>query len=192
MRARVVSGSVACAGSALALLAFAGPARAACASPEQVAALTGAHDFVQTRTLKGVARPLVSSGTVAPEAGGVVWTVTSPVKIVTHVGASGITQSIEDGPAQPVGPASGNNPFISETGLVDLLRGDLSKLETRYEVKRGARTGPEGWRLQLKPKAAALAPYISGIAVEGCQRVESIAVTQANGDAIRIDLKDRP
>lgn len=188
MRGFVVSGLV----SVLAMIAAIAPAHAACAAPEQLAALTGAHDFVQTRTLKGVSRPLVSSGTVTPEADGVLWTVTSPVKIVTHVTPTGITQSIEDEPAQPVGPASGNNPFISETGLIDLLKGDLSKLDTRYEVKRSVRARPEGWRLQLKPKGAALAPYISGIAVEGCQRVESIAVSQANGDMIRIDLKDRP
>jgi hypothetical protein len=118
--------------------------------------------------------------------------VTQPVKIVTHVAPASITQSIEDGPPTPVGPAAGNNPFITETGLIDLLKGDLSKLDARYEVKRSARAKPEGWKLQLKPKGAALAPYISGIAVEGCQRVESIAVLQANGDMIRIDLKDRP
>jgi hypothetical protein len=187
MRCFVVSGLV----SALAMVAVA-PANAACAAPERIAALTGAHDFVQTRTLKGVARPLVSSGTVTPEKDGVLWTVTSPIKIVTHVSPAGITQSIEDAPPTPVGPAAGNNPFITETGLIDLLKGDLSKLDTRYEVKRSARARPEGWKLQLKPKGAALAPYISNIAVEGCQRVESIAVSQANGDMIRIDLKDRP
>jgi hypothetical protein len=188
MRGVVVSGLAA----GFALLALAAPANAACVAPEKLAALTGAHDFVQTRTLKGVARPLVSSGTVTPEADGVLWAVTSPVKIVTHVTPTGITQSIEDAPETPVGPSSGGNPFITETGLIELLKGDLSKLDTRYEVKREARAKPEGWKLQLKPKGSALAPYISSIAVEGCQRVESIAVSQANGDMIRIDLKDKP
>ncbi len=192
MRGGLVSGVMSGWVSAVAMLALVAPASAVCIAPEQIAALTGAHDFIQTRMLKGVARPLVSSGTVAPEPDGVLWTMTQPVRIVTRVTASGITQSIEDAPAQSVGPAAGNNPFISETGLIDLLRGDLSKLDARYEVKRSARAKPEGWRLQLKPKGAALAPYIAGIAVEGCQRIESIAVTQANGDMIRIELKDRP
>ena len=176
----------------VAMLALTTPASAACAPPEQIAALIGAHDFVQTRTLKGVSRPLVSSGTLTPEADGVLWTVTQPVKIVTRVTSSGITQSIEDEPAQPLGPAGGNSPFISETGLIDLLKGDLANLATRYEVKRSLRAKPEGWRLELKPKGASLAPYVSSIGVEGCQRIETIAVLQVNGDMIRIDLKDRP
>ncbi|MBI1359090.1 MAG: outer membrane lipoprotein carrier protein LolA [Alphaproteobacteria bacterium] len=171
-------------------LALALPASAACVAPEQLAALTGSHDFVQTRTLKGVSRPLVSSGQVTPQSDGVLWTVTHPIEIVTHVTPTGITQSIEGGPEQPVGPSGSNNPFISETGLIELLKGDLSKLDQRYDVTRGVRARPEGWTLQLKPKGAALAPYISGIAVEGCKRVESITVEQANGDTIRIDLKD--
>ncbi len=171
-------------------LALASPVSAACVAPEQLAALSGPHDFVQTRTLKGVARPLVSSGQVTPQSDGVLWTVTRPIKIVTRVTPAGITQSIEDGPEQSVGASGASNPFISETGLIDLLKGDLSKLDQRYDVTRGARAKAEGWLLELTPKAAALAPYISGIAIEGCKRVELITVEQANGDAIRIDLKD--
>jgi hypothetical protein len=101
-----------------------------------------------------------------------------------------VTQSIDGGPDEPVGPAGGANPFLSETGLLDLLRGNLSGLETRYTVTRQARSSPQGWRINLAPKSKTLAPYISGIVVEGCNAVESIAVSQANGDAIRVVMTD--
>jgi hypothetical protein len=167
-------------------------AAAACVKPESLAKLSGEQGFTQTRTLKGVKRPLTTNGTLKPEADGVVWTVTDPIQIVTRITSKGVTQAIEGGKEEPVGPAGGANPFFTETGLVDLLRGDLSRLETRYAVQRSTRTKPQGWKLSLTPKAEAVKGYIATIAVEGCQRVESIAVKQANGDMIRVDLKAGP
>ena len=170
-------------------IALAAPAMAECAKPEALAMVRGEHAFTQTRTLKGVARPLVSSGVLEAQADGVVWKVTSPIQIVTRIGPKGVTQSIEGGPEESVGAAGANNPFFSETGLIDLLRGDLSKLETRYQIAQSARKTPEGWKLALTPKSASVTSYISSIAIEGCTRVESVAVSQANGDMMRIDLK---
>ena len=171
------------------ILALAAPAMAECAKPEELAMLRGEHAFTQTRTLKGVARPLVSSGTLETQADGVVWKVVRPIEIVTRIGPKGVTQSIDSGLEEPVGAAGASNPFFSETGLIDLLRGDLSKLDMRYQISRGTRAKPEGWKLALTPKSASVASYISSIAIEGCTRVESVAVAQANGDMMRIDLK---
>jgi hypothetical protein len=171
------------------MLTLATPAAAECAKPEELAMVRGEHAFTQTRTLKGVARPLISSGTLEAQADGVVWKVTKPIEIVTRIGPKGVTQSIDGGPEEAVGAAGANNPFFSETGLIDLLRGDLSKLDQRYQVARGTRAKPEGWKLALTPKSASVTPYISNIAIEGCTRVESVAVAQANGDMMRIELK---
>jgi hypothetical protein len=44
----------------------------------------------------------------------------------------------------------------------------------------------------VAPALAALAPFIASVAVEGCKRAEAVAVSQANGDVIGIDLKDTP
>jgi hypothetical protein len=178
-------------GAALAAFVAGAPAMAQCLAPEAVAKLEGVHPFVQTRTLTGVARPLVSSGEVEAKGDAVIWRVTKPVEIVTTIGPTGVTQAIDGGPAESVS-GGGNNPFFSETGLLDLLKGDLSGVEARYGVTRGVRKAPAGWTLDLKPKSEALAPYIASISVAGCMRVEAVAVTQANGDVIRVDLKDAP
>lgn len=172
-------------------LGLAGEASAACSQPEQLAVLKGEQAFVQTRTLKGMSKPLVSQGVVKPAGDGVLWTVEKPVKIVTRINPNGVTQSIEDGPEAPAGPAAGANPFIADTGLLDLLKGDLSKLPAHYDVRRSVRVKPEGFRLEMTPKASSLSPYITGISIEGCQRIEAITVAQANGDTLRIDFKDK-
>jgi hypothetical protein len=170
--------------------AIALPAAAECAAPESLAHLSGAQPFVQTRTLKGVARPLRSEGQVEIAGQTAVWRVTSPVAIVTRISPTGITQSVDGGPEERLGAASTSNPFLTETGLLDLLKGDLSQMDARYDVQRGHRNRPEGWTLSLRPKSAQLSPYISTIRIEGCRRVESIAVDQANGDSIRIELTE--
>ncbi len=170
-------------------LAVAAPALADCAAPEAVARLESAQAFVQTRVLAGVPRPIVSRGVVRMDGDTVVWSVTDPFDIITRVGPSGVTQAIEGGHAEPVGAAGESNPFFRDTGLVDLVRGQLTDLEARYIVKRTKRTGAEGWRLELAPRASSISGYISRIDIEGCKAVDAIAVRQASGDVIEIQLK---
>ncbi len=171
---------------------LAASAHAECAKPEAAAAIQGKQPFVQTRTLTGLSRPLVSEGEVEATADAVIWRVNKPVSVVTRVAATGITQSVDGGAETPVGPSGANNPFLTETGLGDLLRGDLSKMDQRYSVARTKRAKPQGWVLTMTPKSKSLSPYISSIRAEGCLRVEAISVAQPNGDAIRIELKDKP
>jgi len=174
--------------SILIALALAAPAVAECAKPEALAKLAGKQPFVQTRTLKGMSRPLKSAGEVEVTKDSAVWRVLTPMAITTRISPAGVTQSVDGGPEQPVGPAAGSNPFLTETGLLELLKGDLSKMDARYDVKRETRAKPEGWKLNLKPKSAQLSPYVSAVRIEGCKRIEAIAVDQANGDSIRIEL----
>jgi hypothetical protein len=176
----------------LVALALAAPAMAECAKPEALARFAGKQPFVQTRTLKGMSRPLKSTGEVEVTKDSAIWRVLTPMAITTRISPAGITQSVDGGPEQPMGPSAGANPFLNETGLLDLLKGDLSRMDARYEVAREARAKPEGWKLNLKPKSAQLSPYVSAVRVEGCKRVEAIAVDQANGDSIRIELTGAP
>jgi hypothetical protein len=172
----------------IALAVSAPAAMAECARPEALAHLSGKQPFVQTRTLKGMTRPLKSTGEVEATTDSMIWRVLTPMKIVTRISPAGITQSVDGGPEEKLGPAGSSNPFLTETGLLDLLKGDLSKIDTRYDVTREARAKPEGWKMSLQPKSAQLSPYVSAVRIEGCKRVEAIAVDQANGDSIRIEL----
>lgn len=167
-------------------------AQSQCVKPEALGPLATKRAFVQTRRLKDIAKPLVSRGMAEPIADGVLWRVTEPVEIVTRITPKGVFQSVEGGPEETVASAASNDPFLADTGLVQLLRGDLQQVESRYESRRSARAGKTGWRMDLTPKSEALRKFISSVTVEGCATLDHVGLTQANGDRIEIDFANAP
>lgn len=186
-----MGGAARLAGKARALLAafvvvFAGSvAQAQCVDPLSIPVEYGELSFTQTRHLSGVRTPLVSRGraVIAPER--VEWNVVSPVNVRTTITDAGITQSVENGPAQRVGPQG--DAFLSSAGLFNLLAGDFSALSAHYNVTRGP-VAASGWTMRLTPKAAQLSQFVSAIEVNGCERVQGVEVRQANGDRMVIAL----
>lgn len=166
-------------------LSFAGLANAQCADPLRMPVEYGAVGFTQTRHLGGVRAPLISRGRAEVSAAGIDWWVTEPVNVRTTIRASGMTQSVEGGAAQPIGPQGGG--FLSSVGLASLLAGDIAALRTHYDVASAPAGGP-GWRLRLTPKVANVAQVISYIEVSGCARISDVEVRQANGDWMQIVL----
>lgn len=172
--------------AALVLIALAGEARAQCADPLALPVEYGALSFTQTRHLSGVRAPLISRGQalIAPDR--VEWNVAQPLNIRTIISASGITQSVENGPAQRVGQQG--DAFLSSAGLFNLLAGDFAALARHYEVAPN-RAGANGaWTVRLTPKAEAFAQIVSYIEVGGCERVSDVEIRQANGDRMEIAL----
>lgn len=166
---------------------MAAPAVAECAKPEAVAAPKGEQAFTQTRILKGLKRPIVSTGSVLVQGETVVWTVKEPIEIITRITKTGVTQSVDGGAPEPLGP-EGSDAVLVQSGLMDLLKGQLSALDTRYSVKRAARTKGDGWKLDMTPKAEQLKGWIAGLEVEGCTRIETVSIRQANGDVMNVAL----
>ena len=161
------------------------PQASACTDPFDVAVAHGDLDFVQTRRLSGVRVPLVSRGRVTINAQSVDWRVTEPVEVLTHIGADGITQSVDGGAPEPVGAQGAS--FVTTTGLIDLLNGNFEALRANYDIAQS--TGANGgWSMRLTPLADSLAQYVASIDVRGCERVDSVEVHQANGDSMSITL----
>jgi len=167
--------------------ALAAPAMAECAKPEAIAAPKGEQAFTQTRILKGLKRPIVSTGVVLVDGETVLWTVKEPIEIVTRITKTGVTQAVDGGAPEPLGP-EGSDAVLVQSGLMDLLKGQLSALDTRYSVKRVAREKGEGWRLDMTPKGEQLKGWIAGLDVEGCNRIETVSIRQANGDVMNVAL----
>ncbi len=168
--------------------AMATPAFAECAKPEAVAAPKGEQAFTQTRILKGLKRPIVSTGVVRVDGETVLWTVKEPIEIVTRITKAGVTQAVDGGAPEPLGP-EGSDAVLVQSGLMDLLKGQLAALDTRYSVKRVARPKGEGWKLDMTPKGDQLKGWISGLEVEGCNRIETVSIRQANGDIMNVALQ---
>ncbi|HVZ99886.1 MAG TPA: outer membrane lipoprotein carrier protein LolA [Caulobacterales bacterium] len=173
---------------ALIALGLASAGHAACVDPLAMPVQYGSAEFTQTRHLSGVRAPLVSRGRATIAAQRVEWRVTDPLDIVTTITPAGITQAVENGPPQRVGPQGGGDAFLSSAGLLDLLSGNVAALSTHYDVAREPAGANGAWRVRLTPKDAALAQYLARLEIGGCSRVEHVEVRQANGDWMEIAL----
>ncbi len=157
-----------------------------CSEPLSVAQETSTRTFTQERSLVGIEQSLVSSGRVEVSEDVIRWIVSDPIEISTVISSGGMTQSIEGGPAQPIGAAGASNPLLSESGLIKLLKGDLTNVEASYDVNELANEG--GWGVSLVPKADEMAQHVSGIEVYGCTKIDIIKVNQSNGDTIKVSF----
>lgn len=156
-----------------------------CPAPNALSPVTEEQAFTQTRILEGVARPLVSNGhvLVTPEA--VEWTVIDPIDVKTRMTEAGIFQSVMGGPEEPVQAGGSANPIVSDSGLMALLRGDFSAVDTYYNTQKS--TFAEGdWQVLLAPKSDAMSTYVTDITITGCQTIETIHLRQTNGDEMHV------
>lgn len=131
--------------------------------------------------------PLISTGIAEVTPGRVDWRVIKPVDVRLTITPGRITQSVQGGKAQTVGPASAD-PFLRSSGLFEILTGDYGALR-RYYLISGGQTAPGApWKLALKPKDASLGRFLSTIEISGCNRAEAVNISQANGDSIAIEM----
>ncbi|MFN3856750.1 MAG: outer membrane lipoprotein carrier protein LolA [Caulobacter sp.] len=162
-------------------------ARAKCADPYALRAETGRFDFIQTRRMASMKTPLVSRGVAEVKPGRVDWRVVDPVDVLLTITPGRITQSVQGGKAQAVGPASAD-PFLRSSGLFEMLTGDFNALRRYYTVAGGPRAPGAPWKLTLKPKDANLGRFLSTIEISGCNRAEGVLIRQGNGDTIAIEM----
>lgn len=169
------------------IAAVAGPSFAACADPFKLKAETGSFDFKQTRRLASMKTPLISTGVAAAKPGRIDWRVVKPVDVRLTITPGKITQSVQGGPAQAVGPASAD-PFLRSSGLFEILSGNYDALKRYYTISGGAAAPGGAWKLSLKPKDANLGRFLTTIEIAGCARAEAVTIRQANGDTIAIEM----
>ncbi|MAP94803.1 MAG: hypothetical protein CMK07_07620 [Ponticaulis sp.] len=164
-------------------------AETSCPSPETMKPLAGEQTFTQTRTLSGLDRPLVSTGTVTISDDEVIWLVTDPVDIATRITESGIYQSVAGGDETPLHAGGGGNPFLTETGLLSIMRGDLEGAEDHYD-RASSDMSESGWDLVFIPKSEALSSHLKTITLNGCTALELITIHQSNGDVVSVAFGD--
>ena len=161
-------------------------AHATCADPFSLRPPAGSVAFTQTRHLNGVANPLVSRGQARVQNQIINWHVTTPVDILTTIGPNGVTQSVEGGPAQNVGPEGAG--FLSGSGLGAVFSGDFNAARAQYDIVNTP--GANGWTLRLTPRSEQMRRAIAGIDIGGCSAIDSVSVRQASGD--RTDIRFAP
>jgi hypothetical protein len=145
-------------------------------------------EFVQTRHMQDVARPIIARGRmlVAGRAG-VIWEIERPLKstivlledTTIQIAADGrrtVRRSQDDATAARVGRI-----------LTALLTGDAKALEQWFDV--GVRmAGEERWTISLAPRPGPMAAFLKSMQVSGNEFVEAVGIEETSGDATQIQF----
>lgn len=140
-------------------------------------------EFEQRKTIKSFRNPLVSRGSflVARERG-VIWQTREPFASSLIVTRDRLLTRQADGKVTSQLSAK-DEPGLRAINemLFALVAADLQALAQRFRID-GELLGPERWRLVLVPRDAALAQWVTRIALEGDRFVRVVQLHEAQGD----------
>lgn len=147
--------------SGLLLLVTTGPLYAATNQP---AVDRVDSSFVQTRSLPGFSKPLVSRGILRfDRQHGFLWEITAPYHYTFHMNGDSATETLPDGTVRHLNPDQ--TPWLAavEHIFVSALAGDTTDLQRYFTVK--ITPHGKGRHVQLTPKPGAIAQAIVSIQV---------------------------
>lgn len=138
-------------------------------------------DFVQTRKMLALKRPLISRGRmVFSRKEGVFWLIDEPIRMSYWLGDLKIIEISSDGQRREQDTKS--NPALTQISRVmrSMLGAQSEVLKENFEVQ--ARGGAAQWELELIPKQAQLAQYVRSIKVTGGRFIEAMTLEEMSGD----------
>lgn len=146
-------------------------------------------DFVQSREIAGLSRPLVSSGRFLISELGLFWGQSEPFESTLIAREDSLTQQIGD--RAPVTITLEDQPIAVSIGRVflGLFQGNRDRLSEHFDVafeQREAR-----WRLELDPITFPLTESVERIVVEGNRHLERIRIDGIAEDVMTIDLSNQ-
>jgi hypothetical protein len=181
---------------ALALACLSAPAHAQ-ASPEALAGVRArleAHpevrmEFVQTRTIVGLAKPIVTRGRLFLwHKQGVLWQVEQPYRVSYAVGQDVITEIAADGTRTVRTERDAPAAARISRAVRAAVGGDASALNGWFETE--ARLDGARWQLTLTPRQTQLARQIKTIRLGGGEFLEDVRIDAVNGDETRIEFRN--
>lgn len=141
--------------------------------------------FDQTKQLNGMKKPLLSNGRFCVINGkGVLWRTLQPFPNTLRLTRDEIVQFQGERLATRLDATQEPTVRMINSVLFSLLSGDLSKLQTLFEVE--GNVDKNAWRVALKAREPALAKAIGDIALEGGAYVRNISISEASGDKTSI------
>lgn len=141
------------------------------------------YQFMQSKTVAALSRPLLSSGVLALSANqALVWQTLKPLKSTLVINSEGLQQFDR------------NDVLVSEFDLpaaqalaqvlLGVLSGDTQTLEAAFTQTLSC--DGDAWQLQLVPADAELAQVITGITLSGTATAEKLTFNEARGDHTEI------
>lgn len=145
-------------------------------------------EFSQQRHIGILSLPLQSNGIFSYQRGkGMVWETLAPVQNRVEITPEKGILMANAGQAEQAVIAP---PVLAQIFL-NLFAGDFSQLETLFTIAALPQepTAAHQWGLVLTPKDTHLGEQISSIQVQGSMAVDSITLSETNGDSTAISLK---
>ena len=146
-------------------------------------------EFVQTKQMAAMKRPLVTSGTIVFSRGdGVLWRIEQPYRVSYVLGENRIVEIGADGARRERGMREVAG--LAQIGRVfrALLGADAAALRDYFEVE--VRGDPGKWEIDLKPRDAQLAQFLTGLRLSGGRFVDGIRIGEAGGDSTEIRFRN--
>ncbi len=145
-------------------------------------------EFIQTKYLSVLTRPLLSSGRfIFSEQRGVLWNQKSPFIQTLVISKGGIAEYLEDGTLQSA-PTAGQGAVTGfSTMFLSLFSGDVTELKEQFELFFVGTD--ESWQIGAKPRSEDVARFVDRIAVNGGSTPERVVVWERNGDRSEIEFK---
>ncbi|MEP7073194.1 MAG: outer membrane lipoprotein carrier protein LolA [Nitrosospira sp.] len=141
--------------------------------------------FDQSKTLIGMKKPLSSNGRFCVVSGkGVLWRTLQPFPNTLRLTRDEIVHFQGDRVAMRLDAKAEPVVRMINSVLFSLLAGDLTQLETLFEVD-GSIDG-HSWQVALKARQPALAKAIGSIKLDGAAFVKTINIDEASGDRTAI------
>jgi hypothetical protein len=141
--------------------------------------------FIETRTMPGFNRPLVSRGVVIfDHISGITWKVTSPYHYVFEMGPSGVQEQMPDGSTRHLDAE--HTPWLTVVRHIftSAMTGDTSDLEHYFVVQ--VTQLKDSRRIELSPKPGPMANAIKHISVIEASTPESLHIDEVSGGSIDI------
>lgn len=155
----------------------------------QVKAEVVRGDFTQSKYLAELDQPLVSSGHFVVARGhGLIWQVEKPVKTTLVIGQTQLVQSNNGQETLRIDANQQPGLNVVAALLLAVFQADVARLRDFFDVD--SHSEKDHWTLQLKPKSAAVAKFISSLTIDGGESINRIEIDEAGGDRSVIQLRN--
>lgn len=161
-----------------------------CPAPDAMRATAVDRSFVQEKYFPGMTNALQSQGRISASDTEIIWHMTSPFDVKTIISPDGISQSIDNGPVQPIQTGAAGLGVGMARSMASLMRGQWSELKNVFNVATQPATEAAQWVVTLVPLDARLKSAMGVMTIKGCTDVESVMIERGKGDYETIAFGD--
>lgn len=146
-------------------------------------------DFVQTKQMAALKRPLVTRGRLTfSRRQGVLWQIDQPYRMSYVLDEARIVEIGGDGGRRV--RETRDVPGLAQVGRVfrAMLGANSDALREYFDAT--VQGDPDRWFIELKPRQPQLAQYLGGMFLTGGRFVEEIRINEAGGDSTQIRFRN--